>query len=325
MPGSGTTKISHTNEIGLSVIICAHNPREDYLRRTLSSLSKQTLPMTQWELILIDNASKESLVSKFDISWHPQSRHIHENRIGLTAARMRGIRESVGGLLVCVDDDNELCGSYLATAEKIARSHPFLGVLGAACIEPEFEVEPASWSRPFLPMLALRSEADDIWSNDIKRGAKPYGAGLCVRRDIAEAFLEKTQNDPRRFTLGRRGASMASCEDYDIAKVATELGAGFGIFASLKIKHLISKERLTKDYLLRLQRGMSESHALLYYLWDGTTPTISEDVPTLKQRIRRLIKGKNIYEQFRAAQRDGELRAKDIISRMAHQKRSCWQ
>lgn len=305
--------------MSLSVIICAHDPRAEYLTRTLTALSKQTLPMEEWELLLIDNASREPLADRFDISWHPRSRHIHESRLGLTAARMRGISESVGELLVCVDDDIELCIDYLADAARIARSHPFLGVFGAACIEAEFEVEPEPWSRPFLPMLALRSEADDIWGNDIKRGAKPYGAGLCIRRDVAEAFLRRVEDDPRRLALGRRGASMASCEDYDIAKMATESGGGFGIFASLRLKHLIAKERLTKDYLLRLQSGMGESHALLCYLWHGTTPTVSVDAPTLRQRVRRLIKGKNVYEEFRDAEREGQLRTLDIISRMARE------
>jgi glycosyltransferase involved in cell wall biosynthesis len=281
--------------------------------------------MAQWELLLIDNASKESLADRFDISWHPRSRHIHEARLGLTAARMRGIAESVGGLLVWVDDDNELCGSYLADAAQIARSHPFVGVFGAACIEAEFESEPEPWSRPFLPMLALRSEANDLWSNDIKGGSKPYGAGLCMRRDVAQAFFGKAENDPRRLALGRRGASLASCEDYDIAKVATEMGSGFGIFASLRVKHLIAKERLTKAYLLRLQSGMSESHALLQYLWDGTKPIVTEDTPTLRQTVRRLFKGKNVYEIFRDATREGELRALQAISRMAPEGRFCSQ
>lgn len=325
MPPIASSQLSQTDGIALSVIICTHNPREDYLHRTLEGLRAQSLPVNRWELLLIDNASKEPLANKFDISWHPRSRHIHEGTIGLTAARMRGIRESVGGLLVCVDDDNELSSGYLADAAQIAQSHPFLGVFGAACIEAEFEVEPASWSRPFLPMLALRSEADDLWSNDIKGGFKPYGAGLCIRRDVAEAFFGKAENDPRRLALGRRGSSLASCEDYDIAKVATELGSGFGIFASLRVKHLIAKERLTKAYLLRLQGGMSESHALLQYLWDGTPPIVTEDAPTLRQRLRRFLKGKNVYETFRDAQREGELRALQAISRMAHEGRTCSQ
>jgi hypothetical protein len=39
----------------LSVIICCHNPRIDYLLRVLKALSEQTLLKERWELLLIDN------------------------------------------------------------------------------------------------------------------------------------------------------------------------------------------------------------------------------------------------------------------------------
>ena len=37
----------------LSVIICTHNPRSDYLRRVLKALSEQTLLKERWEMLLI--------------------------------------------------------------------------------------------------------------------------------------------------------------------------------------------------------------------------------------------------------------------------------
>ena len=46
-----------------SVIVCTHNPRLIYLRRVLEALRSQTLPLEQWELLLIDNASSELLTS----------------------------------------------------------------------------------------------------------------------------------------------------------------------------------------------------------------------------------------------------------------------
>ena len=92
----------------ISVIICSHNPRPEYLRRTLEALKAQTLPTKDWELLLVDNASKEPLAGRFDLSWHPNARHVRENELGLTTARLRGIREAHSDLLVFVDDDNVL-------------------------------------------------------------------------------------------------------------------------------------------------------------------------------------------------------------------------
>src|SRR5215217_6870119 len=100
--------------IDVSVIICTHNPRADYLKRTLDSLRAQTLSNDQWELLLIDNASTMPLASSWDISWHPHALHIKEDELGLTSARRRGMREASADLLVFVDDDNVLDISYLS-------------------------------------------------------------------------------------------------------------------------------------------------------------------------------------------------------------------
>jgi Glycosyl transferase family 2 len=54
----------------ISVIVCTHNPRLDYLRRTIGGLKRQTLSPEQWELLLIDKASDEILEGTCDLSWH---------------------------------------------------------------------------------------------------------------------------------------------------------------------------------------------------------------------------------------------------------------
>src|ERR1700740_1615244 len=78
----------------VSVILCTHNPRHDYLSRVLASLREQTLPAEQWEFLVVDNHSKQPLAEIWDISWHPHGRHIREDELGLTAARLRGIQEA---------------------------------------------------------------------------------------------------------------------------------------------------------------------------------------------------------------------------------------
>src|ERR1700730_14399595 len=114
--------------ISASVIICTHNPRLHYLRRVLDALRNQTLPLEQWELLLIDNASKEPLTSElWNMSWHPHARLIREEKLGLSSARIRGMRESSADLLVFVDDDNVLEPSYLFEAIRIKREWPLLG------------------------------------------------------------------------------------------------------------------------------------------------------------------------------------------------------
>ena len=104
--------------IKASVIICAHNPRGTSLHRTLEALDRRSLSKEEWELLLIDNASKEPLASRFDLSWHPNAQHMVENELGLFPARLCGMREARSDLLIFVDDDNVLEPNYLDEAAK---------------------------------------------------------------------------------------------------------------------------------------------------------------------------------------------------------------
>jgi glycosyltransferase involved in cell wall biosynthesis len=247
----------------ISVVICSHNPRKDYLDRVLDALKAQTLPKEQWELLLIDNASNESLAKSWDLSWHPRARHVREDELGLTPARLRGIKESTGTLLVFVDDDNVLGREYLTTASAIADQWPHLGAFGGS-INGEFEVPPPDWMTPFLEGLVVCELDRDYWSNlGGWSRATPYGAGLCVRRRIAEDYMQKVMSSGLRRLLDRSGTSMGSGGDSDLAWCAVDLGLGTGRFIALKMAHLIPQSRLTADYIIRLYAGFAAANEIL--------------------------------------------------------------
>src|SRR5665213_4011640 len=155
----------------LSVIICTHNPRVDYLTRTLDALKAQTLPKEEWELLLIDNASKEPLAGKWGLSWHPNARIIREEQLGLTPARLRGVKESSSELLVFVDDDNVLFSDYLVECFQIAKTWPILGAWGGQHF-PEFEggTPPEKWKVDLWTSTFSR----DLWSNNYDPRVTPY-------------------------------------------------------------------------------------------------------------------------------------------------------
>src|SRR5260370_12163363 len=127
-----------------SVIICTHNPRMDYLARVLTALKEQTGSKELWEVLLIDSASDDPLAGRVDLLWQPNAKHIREAAVGLTNARIRGINESRGNLLVFVDDDNVLDRDYLEQAAQIASEYKHIGAFGAS-IKAEFEVTPPDW------------------------------------------------------------------------------------------------------------------------------------------------------------------------------------
>jgi len=246
----------------ISVVICTRNPRPEVLARVSAALSEQTLETDRWELLVIDNGSTPA-VSPPAMAVGLRSRVVVEPTAGLTPARVRGIREAGGELLVFVDDDNILAADYLAQALRIANEFPQVGVFGGRVV-PEFEQPPPAWLQPFLSHLALADFDKDAWSNlPGDRGITPCGAGLCIRRPLAEKWAAEVTADPRRLALGRRPDDAASGEDADMVYTCVVEGAGAGRFRALSLTHVIPAARLDFDYQRRLARGIGWSYGRL--------------------------------------------------------------
>ncbi len=254
--------------INLSVIIPTYNPNRDRLKRTLNALKQQTLEYRNWELIVVDNATPDiNYVLSFDISWHPRSRVIREERQGLTRARIAGIRDSYGDYLVFVDDDNVLDRDYLKNTIEIFQQYSDLGVFGGKSL-PEFEVKPEPWIKKFWRCLALRDLGEEVqiysWtgvSNTSKQHPEfaPIGAGMALRRTAAQHYADRITGNKERLSFDRTGKSLQSGGDCDINLTLLAAGWKVGYFPQLKLTHLISAERLTKKYLARLNCASSRS------------------------------------------------------------------
>ena len=254
-------------KVSISVAICTHNPRDAWLKRVLDALKRQTLSMAHWELLVVDNKSADPLLGRFDLSWHPVGRVVREDTLGLTPARLRGIREARGDILIFVDDDNVLDPDFLQEASRVADERPWLGAWSGQS-RPEFEIEPPAWTRRYWGSLAIREFDRDLWSN-IPRLADtmPFGAGLCVRSVVAAEYLRLNEKGARRFQLDRTGDSLMSGGDNDLAGCACKVGLGAGLICGLKLVHLIPRGRLTVDYLVRLAEGIHFSSTILDHVW----------------------------------------------------------
>lgn len=298
----------------MSVLLCTHNPRRDYWSRVMDGLREQTLSPSEWELLVVDNASEEPLDGRVDLDWHPRARVIREERVGLTPARLRGVRESTGQGLVFVDDDNVLRRDYLDVARELFRAKPFLGTFGGS-IEPEFETPPPAGSEAHWELIAIRPCRRSTWSNDREHWAAcPCGAGLCVRRDVALHYAERAASDALRAGLDRQGASLVSGGDIDLVFTGLSMGYGMGRFAELSLTHLIPARRLEPDYLLRMYEAQGFSGVLVNALW-GREPSDdpSAGVPRLARLGLAALRRETAMRKYRAAQRRGMQRARALL------------
>jgi glucosyl-dolichyl phosphate glucuronosyltransferase len=248
----------------LSVVICAHNPNIDYLNRVLDSLKSQTLSHDFWELLLIDNNSKQSLKDIFDLSWHFKSQVIIEEKLGLIHARVRGVKEAKHEIIISVDDDTPLFPDYLENALNIYLENPQLGIIGGKTI-PIFEEEPPKWLNEFYTCLAIRDLGENTIISKLDKNAKASSYPDCApiliapKRECMLKFINYYEQSLAAQSLGRRGQDLASGEDNDINLFIYKEGYALGYFPQLKFYHIIPAKRMSKEYLSRLQYSMNKS------------------------------------------------------------------
>jgi glycosyltransferase involved in cell wall biosynthesis len=273
------------------------------LRRTLDALKAQSLPLAQWELLLVDNASDQPLSAGWDLSWHPHARHIAESELGLTPARLRGFAESTGDLLVLVDDDNMLASDYLAAASALFASRPDVGVASGRLL-PEYETPPPAWFRPYESWIAVRRIEASRWSNFFDPRSEPCGAGMCLRRMVALHYATRGSARAGQRILDRRGRNLFSGGDVAITKVALDLGYSMGQFVDLNATHLIPSRRVSEEYLFALYCNLQASGQLISWL-ENHQRLPWPNWRVFAKAMLRLIKGNNIdrrlvVEEFRA-------------------------
>lgn len=243
----------------ITVVIPTHNPRPEFLTRTLDALKIQTLPTSSWSLLLIDNASEKPLGPDW-VAWHPSGRVVREERLGLTHARLRAIEEAADCLMVWSDDDNLLDPNYLERAKAAFAGDPRLGAAGGRSI-PEYERTPPDWYRPGLAPLGCRDLGDEplrtVWdpADPAYPSCAPIGAGLVVRREALLGWASAVKSDPQRLALGRTGQALSSGEDNDMNLTLLRAGWELAYLPGLRLTHLIPPGRLTLDYQRRIARA----------------------------------------------------------------------
>jgi len=250
----------------ITVIICTFNPRLEYLQRTIASIKEQTLRRSDYELLVVDNNSREP-VAGLQIVRDLSIRVVVEKKQGLNAARESGSRNAKGDILVFVDDDNVLASDYLEKVSSLFQD-PRIGVVGGQ-IEPEYEEEPGGYFRSRVQQcLALREfPADRLYltSSPPVNGHFPIGAGMCVRTSILRSYY--AANDGSNPITGRLGNSLSSGEDIDIDLFVISQGHMVGVTNDLRLKHLIPRDRIRYRYIINLKKAQLLSSYQLSKKW----------------------------------------------------------
>lgn len=222
----------------------------------------QTLPKDEWELVIIDNCSQPALPPELAKQGHPTGRVVREERVGLTVARLTGFSVTSGAIIVLVDDDNVLAPDYLATARRIAAENAKLGTWSGQ-VDLEFAPETVPPPKQWWGYLAYRQPATATCSTEIDHhDSTPWGAGMVIRRAVANAYRDLAFADSSRTSLDLQGKRLVYGGDTDIAYTGCDHGFSKGVFPDLRLLHLIPSERCTEEYFNRCIEGRGYSEQL---------------------------------------------------------------
>lgn len=172
--------------IKLSVIIPTYN-RSDMVVDAIGSLCQQDMSADIFEIIVVDNNSKDNTTKKVEqaIANYPNHhiRYVLETRQGDFFARNRGADEAVGQYLVFSDDDALFDRNYLSTIYRLFELYPQVGVVGTRIIIKWEGGKPAYWIKPYEHLLGAISYVPNGYI--IKsRGLYINNGSLAVKRDL---------------------------------------------------------------------------------------------------------------------------------------------
>ena len=179
----------------ISVIIPTYN-RAHLVCDTLDSLYRQDLSADDFEVLVVDNNSKDEtkqVVEKYITSHREYNiRYIFEPRQGDYFARNRGAEEAKGKYLVFTDDDALFDTNYLSTILNLFETYPNVGVVGTRIVIKWEGGSPANWIKPYEHLLGAISHANKgyLITNS---GLFINNGSLAIKRDL---YIEVGGNNP---------------------------------------------------------------------------------------------------------------------------------
>jgi len=225
--------------IRISVIIPALNEKA-VIRRCLEALSRNRLPKTDFEVIVVDNGSTDGTVEtvrQFQASYSLKIVSVEGVRI--SALRNRGAAEARGEILAFLDAD------CLAPPEWLTNSMRLLEDLREGIIGAHYQIpDDATWVGRVWCQDRLTEKVGDV-------SYVPAG-DLLIHRD-------------RFFQVGGFDESIQTNEDYEFCQRALLVGLTVKSYPELRVVHLGTPRTLLGFYKKQRWHG---THVLTVFLRD---------------------------------------------------------
>ena len=285
------------SSLAATAAICTYNGAER-IGYVLETLTKQTIPADQWEVIVVDNRSSDNTVQVCE-QWREKLpaplRLVREETPGLSYARGCAAREARGEIVCFLDDDSPAEPDWVAQAAMAFCERPNAGCLGGK-VKPMWESEPTPLVLEVCDFaLAICDYGDEPIKYANASGGGPVGAGICVRRSV---LLEAYEDDRwAAGNLGPVGKKRISGSEMALNAVIAGLGYEMWYVPQLAIHHMIPANRMRFESLARLHESIGRGQAMTrrLYDWRARNPVLGAliGVKDLGRWLRGRLTGPN--------------------------------
>lgn len=196
--------------IRASVVVATYD-RKDLLARVLETLANQTTPRDEYEVVVIDDGSRED-ARPVAMAFAPrlQVRALRQENTGVALARQHGVARARGRIVIFLDDDMLAADDFVARHLAAHEGHDDRVVMGELLPDARLEEMPL-FERFFAYQLAKAAEryaqAGTFSGKDV------YTGNLSMPRDL---FFRAGGFDPAFFI-----------EDVELGVRLEKLGAKF--------------------------------------------------------------------------------------------------
>lgn len=267
--------------IRLSIVIATYN-RATLLLDALKSVIRQSTPAQEWECVVVNNNSSDNTSECFAefAGEHPEYnlRIVDEPNQGLSYARNRGIRESVGEYIAIIDDDEHITEDFVAAYIRLFDDVPEAVAAGGPIVARYPTGRPRWMScyteRPIANTMYFGEEV-----REFPKGRVPGGGNMALRRSAIRRY------GVFDTSLGYSGESLIGGEECDLFERLQIADAKYYYVPTAVMYHIIPREKLTKEYFARLSYNVGVSQlrrARLYRrVWRVRFVELSKWVATL--------------------------------------------
>jgi glycosyltransferase involved in cell wall biosynthesis len=236
----------------ISVVVCSYN-REKYIADAIESLVIQTLSAELYEVLIIDNNSKDR-TAQIALEWIEIHKDTHqilyfkETNQGLCFARNRGIQEARGQFICYMDDDGIADPNFLEVQYNFLKENPDVIGLGGKIIPRYVHGKPA-WIDGILEGLV--SKVDHGNNNFQYSGRKyPVGCNMTYRKDVLEQVgLFDT-------SIGQVGDNLVRGDETELFERVKQLNQPIYYLGNSRVEHVIEQDRLTRAHIKKMSEGV---------------------------------------------------------------------